>query len=58
VDPQTLQHRTHKNVFGLGQCTNLHVEGGSTTFLGLMAQAEVVAHNSHQLLCGEGKLHH
>lgn len=57
IDPFTMQHKSHKNIFGLGQCTNIHSHGTSSTFLGILAQAEVVSNNTWKLLTGaEGGL--
>lgn len=46
VDPNTLMHKTHKNIFGLGQCTNIHKYGTFHSLLGLMYQADVVSENA------------
>ncbi|KIQ93775.1 Sulfide dehydrogenase [flavocytochrome c] flavoprotein chain precursor [Anoxybacillus thermarum] len=42
VDPYTLQHKTYKNVFGAGDCTNLPT---SKTGAAIRKQAPVVAEN-------------
>ncbi|MFC0298359.1 FAD/NAD(P)-binding oxidoreductase [Geobacillus jurassicus] len=50
VDPYTLQHKTYKNVFGAGDCTNLPT---SKTGAAIRKQAPVVAENLLALMNGK-----
>ncbi|AMQ20869.1 FAD/NAD(P)-binding oxidoreductase [Geobacillus sp. JS12] len=50
VDPYTLQHKTYKNVFGSGDCTNLPT---SKTGAAIRKQAPVVAENLLALMRGK-----
>ncbi|NNV06967.1 FAD/NAD(P)-binding oxidoreductase [Geobacillus sp. C56-T2] len=50
VDPYTLQHKTYKNVFGSGDCTNLPT---SKTGAAIRKQAPVVVENLLALMRGK-----
>lgn len=52
MNPLTLQAEGHKNIFGIGACTNIAKYGTVQTILGILKQADIVHHNVGAVLKG------